>query len=263
MHSCLYQGRVKHRRFAPRPHAFSYGMFYLYLDLDELDQVFRHRWLWSTTRPTLAWFRRGDHLGPKEVPLKQAVADVVEQHQGHRPQGPIRLLTHLRYFGYVFNPVSFYYCFDARDTHVETIIAEVNNTPWGERHIYVLPLQPADTQARHARFKLGKEFHVSPFMPMAIDYDWIFSAPQQHLGVHMKNYHKGEKIFDATMALQRKPINAMNCARVLLRYPFMTLKIISTIYWQALKLLLKGTPVYNHPAKADHAQGGADKAKSL
>jgi len=261
MHSCLYEGQVNHRRFAPKPHAFNYRIFYVYLDLDELDKVFKRRWFWSTSKPALARFKEADHLGQKGLSLQQAVRDIVKQHSGRSPQGPIRLLTQLRYFGYVFNPVSFYYCFNKDDSRVETIVAEVNNTPWGERHIYVLPQQNENNTASHTRFKLDKAFHVSPFMPMDIKYEWVFSTPEQRMSVHMENYREDNKVFDATLALHKKPMNALNCARVLVRYPFMTFKIISAIYWQALKLLIKGTPVYDHPDKINHSHGGADAAK--
>ena len=158
--SCLYVGSVRHRRHTPRAHAFRYPLFLAYLDLAELDTVFRGRWLWSARRFALAWFRRRDHLGSPAMPLDQAVRDLVERHSGRRPQGPIRLLTHLRYFGYCFNPVSFYYCFDAQGEQVETVVAEVNNTPWGERHCYVLDGEP------RLRYRTSKAMHVSPFMPM-------------------------------------------------------------------------------------------------
>jgi DUF1365 family protein len=264
MHSCLYEGQVRHRRFAPRAHSFRYRVFYAYLDLDELDQVFRHRWLWSTRRPALAWFRRSDYLGDKHIPLKQAVMDRVEQVTGQRPQGPIRLLTHLRYFGVVFNPVSFYYCFDQDDTHVECIVAEITNTPWGERHAYVLPINASTSGTRHLRYELQKDFHVSPFMPMDIDYQWFFSAPESRLNVHMVNLHQDEKMFNATLTLAQQPLTATQCARALLQYPCMTLKVIAAIYWQALKLFVKGIPFYTHPAKLDSTRntGGATSAKS-
>ncbi|MEZ5451088.1 MAG: DUF1365 family protein, partial [Thiolinea sp.] len=130
MHSRLYVGRVNHRRYTPRPHAFSYRLFMLYLDLDELPTLFKPYWLWSVDRPNLARFRRRDHLGDPQQPLSEAVRERIEQETGRRPAGPIRLLTHFSYFGYRFNPVSFYYCFDAADQQLEYIVAEVNNTPW-------------------------------------------------------------------------------------------------------------------------------------
>jgi hypothetical protein len=250
MHSCLYVGSVRHRRFRPVGHAFSYRLFQVYLDLDELDTVFRGRWLWSARRPALAWLKRSDHLGDPAVPLKQAVQDLVQQATGTRPQGPVRLLTHLRYLGYCFNPVSFYYCFDAAGTRVETIVAEINNTPWGERHCYVLPGTPSGS-AGHQRFRFGKDFHVSPFMPLDIDYDWRFSAPGEQLAVHMENFRGGEKIFDATLQFARRPITAWSLAGALLRYPFMTLAVIRRIYWQALRLWLKRVPFHTHPSKVN------------
>jgi DUF1365 family protein len=231
-------------------HAFRYGLFQVYLDLDELDTVFRGRWLWSARQPALAWLKREDHLGDPSLPLKQALQNLVEAETGRRPQGPIRLLTHLRYFGYCFNPVSFYYCFDPTGTSVETIVAEINNTPWGERHCYVLPATQS-VGAGHQRFRFGKDFHVSPFMPLDIDYDWRFSAPGQQLAVHMENFRGGEKLFDATLQFARRPITGWSLAGALLRYPFMTLAVIRRIYWQALRLWLRRVPFHTHPSKVN------------
>jgi DUF1365 family protein len=253
MKSAIYFGRVRHRRLAPVEHGFSYRMFMLYLDLAELPRVFRGRWLWSARRAALARFCRADHFGDPAVPLADCVRDLVARETGARPGGPIRLLTHLRYFGYVFNPVSFYYCFDENDTGVETIVAEVNNTPWGERHCYVLPQRSNEGQGGHGRYRPAKAMHVSPFMPMDVDYDWRFSAPGSDRGsrltIHMENAREGRKIFDATLDLERAEIGAGALARALARYPLMTLKVIAAIHWQALKLWVKGAPVHAHPSK--------------
>lgn len=249
MNSSIYFGRVRHRRMAPVEHAFSYRMFMLYLDLAELPRLFERRWFWSVSRPALARFRREDHFGDPAVPLEQSVRDLVDRETGQRPEGPIRLLTHLRYFGYVFNPVSFYYCFDADDARVETIVAEVTNTPWGERHCYVLPQRMNAGRDGHGRYSPEKVMHVSPFMEMDVAYDWRFNAPGEMLTVHMENAREGRKIFDATLVLEREEITARSLARALAGYPLMTLRVMVAIHWQALKLWLKGAPVHDHPGK--------------
>jgi hypothetical protein len=247
MHSCIYQGWVRHRRFAPAENAFRYRVFMMYLDLAELDTVFRGRWLWSTERFALAWFRREDHYGDPSVPLDDAVRDLVEQETGRRPRGPIRLLTNLRYFGYCMNPVSFYYVFDENDQRVETIVAEVHNTPWNEQHCYVLDASMNEGGGRRHRYRFDKAFHVSPFMGMEQNYDWRFVEPADQLGVHMENFESGQRLLDATMTLKRRPITGMNLARVLIRHPFMTGKVIAAIYFQALRLWLKRVPFHPHP----------------
>jgi len=233
----------------PVVHEFSYRIFMMYLDLAELPQVFRGRWLWSIRKPALAWFRREDHLGDPSRPLADAVRDLVHAETMHRPAGPIRLLTQLSYFGYVFNPVSFYYCYNADDTELETIVAEVNNTPWGERHCYVLSPDMNHGIAGHKRYFPAKELHVSPFMPMDVDYDWRFNVPDGELTVHMENARDGQKIFDATIVLKREEISGRSLARALFTFPLMTIKIIVAIHWQAIRLWGKGAPVHDHPAK--------------
>jgi len=249
MKSCIFEGRVSHRRRSPIVHEFEYRLFMVYLDLSELDRVFRGRWLWSSERAALARFRRRDHLGDPTEPLEESVRDLVEKETGQRPGGPIRLLTQLSYLGYGFNPVSFYYCFDAKDDTVETIVTEVNNTPWGEQHVYVLSQRSNEGTRALKRFRLGKEFHVSPFMEMSLDYDWRFTEPAQRLAVHMENRKDGEKFFDATLRLERSEINGYSLARVLLIYPAITMRIVIGIYWQALRLWMKRCPVYDHPNK--------------
>jgi DUF1365 family protein len=259
MHSALYTGWVQHRRFGPARNAFRYRIFMSWLDLAELDRVFERRWFWSARRPALAWFRRGDFLGPAHLPLDVAVRDRVQQHTGVRPRGPIRLLTHLRFFGYSFNPVSFYYVFDEADSRVETIVAEITNTPWRERHAYVLPITSAAAASRSWRFSFAKQFHVSPFMPMDLRYDWSFGAPAKGLHVHMENHvhaADGERrlAFDATLNLRRRELTSASMALALLRFPFITLRVSALIYWQALKLYFKRAPFHIHPSSRQPAK---------
>jgi len=244
MNSRIYKGWVSHRRVAPTRNQFRYRMFMLYLDLAELPRLFDGTPFWSAKRRALAWFKRSDYLGPAEVPLDQAVRDLVQARTGARPEGPIRLLTHLRYFGYCMNPVSFYYCFDRSGERVDTIVAEITNTPWKERHQYVLPVRD---ESKIKRFDFDKEFHVSPFLPMDMQYQWTFSEPVERLYVHMQNQQHGEHVFDATLALKAYPITARSLVGVLFGFPLMTVKVIAAIHWQALKLWLKRTPVFDHP----------------
>lgn len=250
--SALYHGTVRHRRFAPLAHGFRYRLFMLYLDLAELPGVFDGSWLWSARRPAPAWFRRADYLGPTDVPLDHAVRTLVASRTGRTPTGPIRMLTHLRYWGYVLNPVTFYYCFDAADTRVEAVAAEITNTPWSERHAYVIDgsgEQQPGSGALHGTF--AKRFHVSPFMAMDHEYDWRFSVPGRRLVVHMENRRQGAKVFDATLALRREPLTGAVRAGALIRHPFMTATVAGGIYWQAFRLWLKGTPFHTHPAKLE------------
>lgn len=255
MKSALYTGTIRHRRFGPTRNEFRYRLFMSYLDLAELSRVFERRWFWSVSRPALARFKRSDFLGPAGVPLDTAVRDLVESRTGTRPAGPIRLLTHLRFFGHSFNPVSFYYLFDAADTRVESIVAEITNTPWNERHAYVLPMERATRAGAQAwRFEFDKEFHVSPFLPMDMHYRWNFGEPAAGLHVHMENFaaesgRNGPAQFDATLNLTREPITTGSLARALVNFPLMSLKVVLLIHWQALKLWLKRTPFHVHPTK--------------
>jgi uncharacterized protein len=245
--SAVYEGVVRHRRYAPRAHAFSYRMAQLYLDLDEVDRVFRDRWLWSVGRPNLAQWRRSDYFGPGEVPLAEAVRERICRETGRAPSGPIRLLTHARYAGYIFNPVSFYYCYRPDGTTLDCVVAEITNTPWRERHAYVLPVSRAERRGRALAWEFDKTFHVSPFMPMERAYQWRFTVPGRALHVHMRVLEGDRVDFDATLALERRPLDGRALARVLWRYPLMTIQVITAIHWQALRLWLKDSPVYDHP----------------
>ena len=245
MKSCLYEGRVFHRRLSPRPHAFALGMFQVYLDLEELDEVFRGRWFWSTRRPALVRFRREDYHGPREVPLAEAVRDTLERELGERPPGPVRLLTHLRTWGYSFNPVSFYYAYEADGQTLHSVLAEITNTPWGERYSYALRSE----DGRGVRSDFDKAFHVSPFFDIDQQYRWTFPLPDERLRVRMENREQGALVFEAGVDLERRPITGRSLARMLLRYPAMPAIGHAAIYWHALRLWLKRTPFFTHPAK--------------
>jgi len=231
------------------PHEFRYRICLLYLDLAELPGALDGRWLWSARRPALARWHRADHHGDPARSLDAEIRDLAESRTGRRPGGAIRLLTAPRVLGYGFNPVSFYYCFDAGDREIDCVVAEINNTPWGERHCYVLPSTHNEGTASKLRFRFGKDFHVSPFLPMDMSYDWRFSLPGSRLLVHMENWRDGVAQFDATMTLERAPITGPSLAGALLRYPLLPLKVTTAIYWQAFRLWMKRVPFHTHPDK--------------
>ena len=212
--------------------------------------MFKRRWLWSTERANLASFRREDYLGDPRVPLDQAVRDCVAATVGFRPSGPIRLLTQLRLYGLSFNPVSFYYCYDAEDRHVAAIVAEITNTPWKERHRYVVTAEFGEPPLAALRGQFDKSFHVSPFMPMDLKYEWAFTAPRHELGIVMVNRHRGRKVFTASLQLARQPITGPRLAALLLNVPASGLGVLARIYWQALRLWARRTPYFEHPEPA-------------
>jgi DUF1365 family protein len=230
--SAIYSGTVSHARLGPRAHAFSYRMYMLYLDLDELPGL------------GLRSFRRSDYLGDPARDLATEVRDRVEAALGFRPAGPVRLLTHVRSLGYVFNPVSFYYCFDEGGERLRAVVAEITNTPWGERHAYVLQAGPDGAVST-----FDKAFHVSPFYPMEQTYAWRLGAPGERLEVEMVNLEKGAEVFRAGLALRRRAFSAAALRQAAVLQPLMAWKVHAAIYWQALRLWVKGVPFHVHPAK--------------
>lgn len=256
LESAIYTGIVRHRRFSPTRHEFTFSTYMMYLDLGEIDRVFRGRLLWSVESPNVSWWRRADYLGDPERPLDDAVRERVAAEIGRAPSGPIRMLTHLRTWGTCFNPVTMYYCFDDAGQRVEAIVAEITNTPWNERHAYVLDARGAGSSGGSTRFKFDKEFHVSPFMPMRQRLDWRFGTPGARLGVHMRNEEPGGRVFDATLALHRKEISRASLSAALVRYPWNTARVVARIHAEALRLWIKRTPVHPHPSRAAASGSG-------
>lgn len=242
--SAIYEGTINHRRFAVRSHEFRHRIALVYLDLDELDGLLGGRLL--AGRPGMVRFRRTDYLGDPHVGLADAVRRQVQCETGRVPVGPIRLLTHLRTFGHCFNPVSFYYCFTAEE-QLDAVVAEVTNTPWGERRAYVLARSGEDS-ALAADF--AKALHVSPFMGMAQRYTMRATAPGATLAVHIESHELGRLVFGATLALRRAPLTRGGLAGITARYPAATLRMLALIYAHALALKLKGVPLHPHPKES-------------
>lgn len=246
-HSALYQGTISHARRGPTGHAFGYALYMLYLDLDELPGLAGARGPLRRGRLGLLSFERSDYLGDPSRDLAGEVRDRVERELGFRPEGPVRLLTHVRSLGYVFNPVSFYFCHGAGG-ELEAIVAEITNTPWNERHAYVLRAGAAG-----AASAFPKAFHVSPFLPMAQRYRWSFTAPGEALAVEMLSYDEGGEAFRAQLSLRRRPWSSGALWRAALLQPLMAWKVHLAIYLQALRLWWKGAPFHPHPAPARRA----------
>jgi DUF1365 family protein len=276
--SCLYDGWVRHRRFGRVEHELRTNFFTAYLDLDELPELFDHSRLWSARGRAVAAFRREDHFGDPARPLAAEVRRLLAARGGAAPAGPIRLLTNLRYFGHCFNPVSFYYCFAADGKRVEAVVAEVTNTPWGERHAYVL--EPAADRPEGAvlRGRFAKEFHVSPFMGMDHTYSWAMTEPGEQLVVHIESEFAGtpddggscaakpgpsdprdghpaaepagQLAFDATLSLRRRELSPASMGRLLMRHPMITLRSQRQIYTHGLRLKLKGARYFPNPSGA-------------
>jgi DUF1365 family protein len=240
--SAIYEGTLTHTRRGPTRHRFGYRLHMFLLDLDEVDRILP---LSLLRRGAFGWlsFCRRDYFGSAATPLKTAVLDLVESRTGRRPAGPVRLLTQVRCFGYVFNPVSFYYCFSPDGETLDTVVAEITNTPWKERHAYVLRADGGEV-----RESFAKAFHVSPFFEMAQRYRWVLTTPDKTLVVTMVNREGDRDVFSATLSLERRALTRAGLWSVALRQPLMAGRVHLGIYMQAYRLWRKRTPYVAHPA---------------
>ncbi|MHB8501094.1 MAG: DUF1365 domain-containing protein [Candidatus Acidiferrales bacterium] len=249
MESALYFGSVRHRRFRPAKHEFEYPLFMAFLDVERIPKLMRASRLASYNRWNWASFYESDHFGDVRKPLRQRMEEDATRNGVQLPDGQIFLLTHLRYLGYNFNPVSFFYCFD-REEKLRVILAEVNNT-FGETQNYWLSASSEVAGSEKARsFEFPKAFHVSPFMGMACRYHWTFTPPGESLVVQTNVAENGEAIFDGSLILDRRPWSSKWIRYALLHFPWITAKTIAAIHWEAARLYLKKVPIVQHPGRA-------------
>ena len=246
----IYNGTIRHRRYTPFNHFFTYPLFMVYFDISKINKMLNRSLIWGVDKPAIISFYRKDYHGNPSKSLDSAVRDTILIKTGKNIRGPIRILTHLRYFGFCFNPVTFYYCFDETDTKLELIMAEVTNTPWNERHSYFIEDKISSDSKSSLIAKLEKKLHVSPFFGMNHNYEWMFTQPEDSLVINMKNFSSGVKVFDATLTMSRKALNIRSLCTSVLRFPFLTFSILYRIHWQATKLWFKRAPFFIHPGKS-------------
>lgn len=245
MDSAIYFGTVKHRRFRPVPHSFSYNVFMAFLDIDRIPELTHVSHFLSYNRFNWATYDERDHFGNPHLSLRQRLEQNAAAHGVLLPDGQVFLLTHLRYLGYNFNPVSFFYCYDKQE-RLRLVLAEVNST-FGESHNYWLSQSNELSSPNAKRYRTAKAMHVSPFMGMKLDYTFTITPPGSKLVVHMDTIEDGKPFFDAMLKLEREPWSARSLHRALLSHPWMTAKVIFAIHWEALRLYLKKVPVFTHP----------------
>jgi len=247
MEPAIYFGTLRHRRFEPARHEFTYPLFMTFLDVDRIPELMSVSPFTSYGRFNWASFHERDHFGDPTLPLRARLEADAGEHGIRLPAGPIFMLTHLRYLGYNFNPISLYYCY-SREGRLDTVLAEVNNT-FGESHNYWLSAANQVSSANTPTYRCPKAMHVSPFMPMELDYRFVLPAPGERLIAHMNTLDGEHSSFDATLILRREVWNAASIRRALLRFPWVTAKVIAAIHWEALKLYCKKVPVFTHPAR--------------
>jgi uncharacterized protein len=239
MRSVVYEGIIIHHRRHPIDHRFQYRVAMPLLDLDEIEELCSIHPLWSNERSNFVSYRRSDYLGGGPMPLGQVVREAVEDRLGTRLSGPIAMLAHPRTWGWLFNPVTLYYCFDPTGTRVDALVAEVTNTPWHERHAYVV--------GRPGTHRFDKALHVSPFFGMDMQYELSYRAPGHSLSLRISTIREGSAVFDAVMHLERREVSRRELSRLVFSHPFMTMRVSAAIYRQAFALRRAGAPVVTHP----------------
>lgn len=256
MESALYLGKLRHRRFSPRDHQFTYPVFMAFLDVDRLCDLMRVSPFSAYNRWNCLAYDERDHLGDPQKPLRQRLQEDAARNGVELPAGKIFLLTHLRYLGYVFNPVSFFYCYDEAG-ELALILSEVNNT-FGETQNHWLAPESQRPNAAAKRYVTPKHLHIAPVHPMDLEYVWIFTPPGEQIVAHMNTLSDGQPHFDATLQLERRPWNARGLAKAMASYPLMTLKVKATIHWETLCSWLRGLPGPAHAPKLPRGNGIAE-----
>jgi DUF1365 family protein len=249
----LFVGTIRHRRLAPVPHSFTYPLFMALLDVDRIPELMRVSRLTSYNRWNWASFDDRDHLGDPRRPLRERLTEDATPHGIELPEGRMFLLTHLRYLGYCFNPVSFVYCFDTSE-RLRVVLSEVNNTIGGSHRYWLRP----DPASRTFRSAAAKSLFVSPFMPADLDYSFAFTPPADRLVAQIQATERGAVLFDATLSLKRRPWSAQEIRRVLLDHPAMTARVMTAIHWQALRLWWKGVPLVRRQTRDGVGERAAD-----
>ncbi len=243
--SALYEGTVVHERAGGPRRRFTHRITMPMLDLDDLQSLALAP-LWRAERWAPMAFRRRDYLGDRSQPLSSAVRDLVAERLGWRPEGPIRLLAHHRTWGWCFNPIALYYCYELDGEQLAAVVADVTNTPWGESHAYVI-------DARGGLDHLAdqpKDLHVSPFLPMELSYRFHLNAPSERCGFSVTVLRGEELVFRASLALRRRAFSRPEVVRALLLHPFQTQRVSLSIYLHAARLWLRRTPVIAHTRTA-------------
>lgn len=262
VNSCFYECDVFHRRLRPKQHEFLYRVFYFYLDLDELEAAARTLKIFGVNRPNIYSLRDQDHFqyGGKVRPIAENVREFLER-AGHplESHGSIRMLCFPRMLGYVFNPITIYFCFRA-DGSPHASVVEVGNT-FRELKPYLVPSSPED--ASDFAVRVPKHYYVSPFSPVDLEFHFRFHLPDERLRVFIDNYDAEGKVLISTLTGQRRELTFANLAKFTLRFPLITLKVIFLIHWQALRLWLKRIPFFYKETRTEDQRGVFRPHKSL